>query len=58
MSVSVFDKSSRIGGKSYVLKERYNGSMQGVYKNASIHLNQDIEALGLNEILGINLKMD
>jgi len=58
MNVSVYDKSSRVGGKSFVLKERYNGSMEGVYKNASIHLNQDIKALGINEVLGINLKMD
>ncbi len=58
MNVSVYNKSSRVGGKSFILKERYNGSMEGVYKNASIHLNQDIKALGINEVLGINLKMD
>ncbi len=58
MNVSVFDKSQRIGGKSVILKERYNGSMASVYKNASIHLKQDIKSQGINEVIGINLKID
>ncbi len=56
LDISLLDKRERIGGKSVILKERYNGSMQSVYKNASIHLKQDIEHQGLNELIGLNLK--
>jgi len=55
LELSVYDKSKRIGGKSIILKERYNGSKDSVYKNASIHLKQDIKSLGVNEVIGINL---
>ncbi|EDZ61574.1 hypothetical protein SMGD1_2151 [Sulfurimonas gotlandica GD1] len=58
INVSVFDKQQRIGGKSVVVKERYNGSIDSVYKNASIHLEQDIKSQGINEVIGINLKID
>lgn len=58
IDVSVFDKQQRIGGKSVVVKERYNGSITSVYKNASIHLEQDIKSQGINEVIGINLIID
>ena len=57
MNVSVFDNSQRIGGKSVIIKERYNGSDANVYKNASIHLEQDIKSQGINEVIGINLNI-
>ncbi|PHQ65993.1 MAG: hypothetical protein COB99_00910 [Sulfurimonas sp.] len=58
VNVGVFDKKQRIGGKSVIVKERYNGSMASAYKNASIHLEQDIKSQGINEVIGINLKLD
>jgi hypothetical protein len=58
LNVSVFDKAQRIGGKSLIVKERYNGSQASVYKNASIHLEQDIKSQGINQVIGINLNID
>jgi len=58
LKVSLFDKKQHIGGKSLLLKERYNGSYDSVYKNASMHFEQDIKSQGINEVLGINLNMD
>jgi len=58
LDVGVYDKSKRIGGKSFVIKERYNGSSASVYKNANIHLNQDIKSEGINKVIGINLNLD
>jgi hypothetical protein len=58
LHVNVFDKSRLIGGKSIIIKERYNGSYESVYKNASIHLEQDIKSQGLKEVIGINLNID
>ncbi|EQB40043.1 hypothetical protein M947_03210 [Sulfurimonas hongkongensis] len=55
LDIGVYDKNQRIGGKSKILKERYNGSKESVYKNASIHLEQDIKSQGINEVIGINL---
>lgn len=58
LDIGVYDKNQRIGGKSIILKERYNGSVESVYKNASIHLEQDIKSKGINDVIGINLSMD
>ncbi len=58
VNISVFDNFSRIGGKSIILKERYNSSMQSVYKNAAIHFEQDMKNEGINNLIGINLNMD
>jgi hypothetical protein len=58
VNVSVFDKKQRIGGKSVIVKERFNGSIASAYKNASIHLEQDIKSQGINEVIGINLNID
>lgn len=58
LNVSVFDNSQRIGGKSVILKERYNGSLTSAYKSASIHLEQDINSQGINQVIGINLNID
>lgn len=55
LDIGVYDKNQRIGGKSIILKERYNGSIESVYKNASIHLERDIKSQGINELIGINL---
>jgi hypothetical protein len=58
IDIGVFDKSQHIGGKSFIIKERYNGSEASVYKNASIHLEQDIKNAGINEVIGVNLNID
>jgi len=58
VNVSVYDKAQRIGGKSVIVKERFNGSLASAYKNASIHLEQDIKSQGINEVIGINLSID
>ena len=55
VTIKAFNNSQQIGGKSVILKERYNGSRLSVYKNAAIHFEQDIKELGLNEAVGINL---
>ncbi|MDD2448071.1 MAG: LPP20 family lipoprotein [Sulfurimonas sp.] len=55
LDIGVYDKNRRIGGKSIILKERYSGSKESVYKNASIHLEQDIKSQGISEAIGINL---
>ncbi|MBU0720065.1 LPP20 family lipoprotein [bacterium] len=57
LNIEVFSNSQRIGGKAIILKERFNGSESSVYKNASIHLEQDIKSKGINEIIGINLNI-
>lgn len=58
LEISVYDMNQRIGGKTIILKERYNGSAESVYKNAAIHLEQDIKSEGINELIGINLSID
>ena len=58
LDIGVYDKNQRIGGKSIILKERYNGSQESIYKNASIHLEQDIKSQGINEVIGIDLNLD
>ncbi len=58
LDISVYDNNQRIGGKSIILKERYNGSQDSVYKNAAIHLEQDIKSQGINDVIGINLSLD
>jgi len=58
LDISVYDKNQRIGGKSIILKEIYSASQESVYKNASIHLEQDIKSQGINEVIGINLNLD
>lgn len=58
LKVSVYDKSQHIGGKTIIMKERYNSSMASVYKNAAIHFEQDMKSKGINELIGINLDTD
>ncbi len=55
LDIAVYDKNQRIGGKVKILKERYNGSMSSVYKNAAIHLEQDIKTEGIKNVIGIEL---
>jgi len=55
INIDVVSQTQNIGGKSIILKERYNGSKSSVYKNASIHFEQEIKELGLNEALGVEL---
>jgi len=57
MNISVYDKKQRIGGKTIILKERYNGSKESSYKNASIHLDQDIKSQGIDKVIGIHLDL-
>ena len=58
LNIGVFDNGNSIGGKSLILKERYNSSLSSVYKNASIHLEEDIRSQGLNEVIGIKLNIN
>ena len=55
INISVYDKNIRIGGKNTIIKERYNGSLMSVYKNASIDFEKEINNKGINEVIGINL---
>ena len=55
LNVGVYDKRDRIGGKTIILKERYNSSLASVYKNAAVHFEQDIKSQGINNLIGINL---
>jgi hypothetical protein len=58
LDVNIFDKANHIGGKSVIIKERYNGSKQSVYKNAAIHFEQDMDSVGIDELIGLHLKKD
>jgi len=55
IDISVYDKSKRLGGKSITLKERHSNSLKSVYKNASIHFEKDMESMGINAVIGIEL---
>ena len=55
LNIAVYDMGKRIGGKELILKERYNNSLESVYKNAAIHLEQEIQEKGINKTIGINL---
>lgn len=55
LNVGVYSDTERIGGKIIIMKERYNSSVESVYKNAAIHFEQDIQSKGINELIGINL---
>jgi len=55
INLSILEKLKRLGGKSIILKEMFNGSYNSVYRNASIHFNQDIKNQNIDELLGINL---
>jgi len=57
LDVKAFSHSERIGGKTVILKERFNGSMDSVYKNAAIHFEEDLKEKNINEVLGINLEL-
>jgi hypothetical protein len=58
LDIDVTNNSKEIGGKTIILKERYNDSKNSVYKNAAIHFEQDIKSQGINETIGINLNLD
>ena len=58
VTIDVYDNTQKIGGKDIIMKERYNGSSSSIYKNASIHLEQDIESLGLNGAIGIKINSE
>ncbi|MDF1876440.1 LPP20 family lipoprotein [Sulfurimonas sp. SAG-AH-194-L11] len=57
MKISVKEDNQRIGGKINIIKERYNSSINNVYKNAAIHFEQNILKQGINKVLGINLNI-
>lgn len=44
LNISVYERSSRLGGKTIIMKEYYNGSKRNVYKNATLHLQEDIDS--------------
>ncbi|MDQ7067088.1 MAG: LPP20 family lipoprotein [Sulfurimonas sp.] len=58
IKISVYDSGKYIGGKSIIIKERYSSSESNVYKNASIHFMQEIDSMGINKAIGINLNLD
>ncbi len=55
LKVSLRDGKTKVGGKSFTLKQRYDSSRSKIYNRASIDLKKDINSLGINELLGINL---
>jgi len=55
IDISVYDKEMRIGGKNIIIKERYSGSLESAYKNASIDFEKEMKSKGINEVMGINL---
>lgn len=58
INIDVFSNEQTIGGKTLIIKERYNGSQASLYKNASIHFEEDIKSQGINELIGINIDLD
>lgn len=56
VDIKSFANQNRIGGKTLVLKERYNRSMSEAKKNASIHLEEDMKNQETEEILGLKIK--
>jgi len=56
IDVKAFADNKRIGGKSLIVKERYSGSMDASYKNAAIHLEQDMKENDIETIIGIKIK--
>ncbi|MDA7817979.1 LPP20 family lipoprotein [Sulfurimonas sp.] len=58
IDINVKSSIDKIGGNSIVLKERYKGSKNSVFKNASIHFEQDLKEQGINEVLGISLDLE
>ena len=57
LNIAVYDGQKRVGGKTLIVKERYNNSIESVYKNASIHFEQEIQDEGISSVLGINLQL-
>ena len=47
LHLSVYDRKNQIGGKTIIMKERYNNSKYSVYKNAALHLEEDIKSEAL-----------
>jgi len=58
LNIELFSKNQHVGGKRVVLKERYNGYKASAYKNAYIHLREDIKNQGIKEAIGINLNLE
>lgn len=54
LNISIFDKREQLGAKVVILKERYS-TYESSYKNASIHLRQDIDASGIASMIGVKL---
>ena len=48
VKMDIFNATKKIGGKSIILKERFDGEILSAYKNASIHFRKDIKELGIN----------
>jgi hypothetical protein len=57
LNVDVLNGSRQVGGNSLIYKQRFSGSTAGIYKNSSLHFEQDMEKEGLFKTLGINLEI-
>lgn len=53
IDIKVLDTQKLVGKSTIVLKERFNNSKSKIYDLASVHFEQDIEELGIENILGI-----
>jgi hypothetical protein len=56
VDIKAYANKNRIGGKTLVLKERYSDSMNTSYKNAAIHLEQDMKEQSMEDVIGLNIR--
>ncbi|MDF1881081.1 LPP20 family lipoprotein [Sulfurimonas sp. MAG313] len=56
VDIKAFAKNKSIGGKVLILKERYTNSMQTAYKNAAIHLEEEMKNKNFKEIIGLEIR--
>jgi hypothetical protein len=56
MHINVLSGSLHLGGRSIILKERYNGSMQQVYQRAAFDLHRTLADKTVDTALGITLE--
>jgi len=55
LNIKVTDADKSVGSNALVLKERSKSSKSSIYNSAAIHLNQDIDKAGIENILGIGV---
>ena len=56
VDIKAFANQNRIGGKTLVLKERYSDSITTSYKNAAIHLEQDMKEQSAEDVIGLSIR--